>query len=447
MFNTASGIAETSTTTGTGTYTLGGAVTGCQTFYNVTTRPLGSVWYVEAVDVDGSGNRTTAGRETFLATLLTSTTLGRTAILESTNAGAAVSWIAGTRRLSATLLGSTLGLEAQWFGDGSDGNFAPSSGTTTLTRDVYYNNLTITGTASIAPNEWRIFVAGVLDLSNAPANAIASPFINGNTGAAVSGGAGAPDNYGNTVGARSGGTAGGSGALITGAQAAGPYTNSVNGGASGASGKGGTSGANTGGLSRPSVIPTNVNLVRLPTTAVSAYGSSSSGGAGGGGGAGDGTNSGTGGGGGGLGGGCMFVACRTIITSASTTAGAIASSGGTSGNGCQTAPLGNASGGGGASGASGGWVYILYAIKGGAAVTNLIIADGGRGGNGGPGFGTGRGGDGGQGGSGGRITLFNLMTGITTEASPTYTLGTTPTAATTTAGTTGTAGAQIRVTL
>ena len=58
------------------------------------------------------------------------------------------------------------------YGDGSDGDLVISSGTTSLTRDFYYNNVTITGTASIITNGWRLFVKGVLDVSNAPTGAI-----------------------------------------------------------------------------------------------------------------------------------------------------------------------------------------------------------------------------------------------------------------------------------
>jgi hypothetical protein len=56
-------------------------------------------------------------------------------------------------------------------------------------------------------------------------------------------------------------------------------------------------------------------------------------------------------------------------------------------------------------------VYIMYAVKQGPIVTDLITANGGAGGVGGNGFGTGLGGRGGGGGTGGQIVLFNLTTG------------------------------------
>src|SRR3982751_3099226 len=86
-------VKETSTTTGTGTYTLAGAVTGFQAFTAVlsntdTTFYLaedGTNWEI------GIGTFTTSG-----------TTLARTTILFSSNSNAAVNWGAGTRNISIT---------------------------------------------------------------------------------------------------------------------------------------------------------------------------------------------------------------------------------------------------------------------------------------------------------------------------------------------------------
>jgi hypothetical protein len=51
------------------------------------------------------------------------------------------------------------------FGDGSDGNVEISSDTT-LTRDMYYNSLTIDAGVTLNPGGYRIFVAGTLTLDN-----------------------------------------------------------------------------------------------------------------------------------------------------------------------------------------------------------------------------------------------------------------------------------------
>lgn len=83
-------VKETSTTTGTGTYTLGGAVAGFQSF----SAGVGANNTCHYVATDGSGWEVGVGTVNSLGT-----TLARTRIIASSNAGAAVSWAAGTRRL------------------------------------------------------------------------------------------------------------------------------------------------------------------------------------------------------------------------------------------------------------------------------------------------------------------------------------------------------------
>jgi hypothetical protein len=85
-------VKETSTTTGTGTFTLAGASTGFQsfsvigdgnsTYYTITD---GTDWEV------GIGTYTSSG-----------TTLSRDEILESSNAGSAVNWGAGSKDVFCT---------------------------------------------------------------------------------------------------------------------------------------------------------------------------------------------------------------------------------------------------------------------------------------------------------------------------------------------------------
>lgn len=97
-------VQETSTTTGTGTYTLAGAVTGYQTFAAIGN---GVSCYYCAMEVDGDGNPS-GGWEVGVGTYTSSgTTLSRDLILASTNAGAAVSWAAGTRRIFLTPTAAT----------------------------------------------------------------------------------------------------------------------------------------------------------------------------------------------------------------------------------------------------------------------------------------------------------------------------------------------------
>ena len=84
-------VKETTTTTGTGTVTLAGASTGYQTFaavgdgnttYYVITDPATGAWEV------GLGTYTSSG-----------TTLSRTTVLSSSNAGSLVNFAAGTKEV------------------------------------------------------------------------------------------------------------------------------------------------------------------------------------------------------------------------------------------------------------------------------------------------------------------------------------------------------------
>ena len=75
----------------------------------------------------------------------------------------------------------------QNFGDGSDGNLTLTTANYTggpitagvLTRDAYFNNLTISGSGSLNTNSYRLFVAGTLDVSAASTGAINNNGING----------------------------------------------------------------------------------------------------------------------------------------------------------------------------------------------------------------------------------------------------------------------------
>ena len=96
-------VLETSTTTGTGTYALAGAVTGYQSFAGVGD---GNQAHYVAYAVDSNGNAN-GGWEVGLGTYASSgTTLARTQVLASSNSGAAVNWGVGTKRIALTLAAS-----------------------------------------------------------------------------------------------------------------------------------------------------------------------------------------------------------------------------------------------------------------------------------------------------------------------------------------------------
>jgi hypothetical protein len=86
-------VKESSTTTGTGTYTLAGAVTGFESFGSIGD---GNTTYYACTD----GTDWEVGVGTYTAS---GTTLARTTILESSNSDAAVNWSAGTKTLFCTL--------------------------------------------------------------------------------------------------------------------------------------------------------------------------------------------------------------------------------------------------------------------------------------------------------------------------------------------------------
>ena len=87
-------VKETTTTTGTGTYSLGGAVTGFETFTaNLSNSDTTYYACSDGTDFEvGLGTFTSSG-----------TTLARTTILASSNSNNAVSWSSGTRTIFCTL--------------------------------------------------------------------------------------------------------------------------------------------------------------------------------------------------------------------------------------------------------------------------------------------------------------------------------------------------------
>ena len=124
-------------------------------------------------------------------------------------------------------------------GDGGDGNVTISSGTTTLTRDMFYNNLTISGTGSIFTNGYRIFVKNILDLSNAPVGAINFNGANGaNASGSTPGAVGTAIVAGSVAGTQAG-SAGFAGVTLNGGSSASAGGTGGNGGSSNSSGAGG----------------------------------------------------------------------------------------------------------------------------------------------------------------------------------------------------------------
>lgn len=317
---------------------------------------------------------------------------------------------------SATVNGSSISNEDR-YGDGSDGD-ATISGTTTLTSDMFYNDLSVTGTLNTGG--YRIFVKGTLsgngtiqNNGNAGGNggdATANAYPTVNTGGAA--GTGGTAAAGNSVPSGLAGKAGGAGS--NGRQTSGSATsgsNGVDGGttnrtintANGAAGVGGGTGSSTGGAAGTPGT-TILNKIRNYTAAyllsdfiggVNNFNVANISGGSGGGGGGNGTSTpcdaGAGGGGGGSGssGGIVWIAARTITFSG--TIKSIGGNGGNGGNGCNAEAVGIGAGGGGGGGAgsggNGGVIIIVTSSESVTYTTSVLGGSAGSPGTGGSGTG------------------------------------------------------------
>lgn len=265
------------------------------------------------------------------------------------------------------------------YGTGADGDVTIAAGTTTLTRNMQYNNLVVNGTIDTAG--YRIQVKGTLtgagtikyDGANASGatrgSVVSGWYTGGSSGITAGTGTGSNTSVGPSVGGGAGGNGG-----------------------SGGSGAGG-SGASTTAITAANFGVAVANITAAdPFVLASAYQSGSSGsftafrgGGGGCSGAGDGSNS---GGGGGAGGGT----CIVFAYDASGWTGTIQANGGNGGN----TSAGNTGGGGGG---GGGFACLVTHVTPTGAYT-LTAA----GGNGGTKTGTGTNGSSGSAGTTATIT-------------------------------------------
>lgn len=342
------------------------------------------------------------------------------------------------------------------FGAGNDGAIAGGAGTTTLTRDAYYSNVTLAAGDKLITAGYRVFISGILDITAADARAIQHTASGGMDGGNASGStAGAiPTQTTNTQGSLAQilrGLAGKTGGNTTGVNGtAGAASSPANGGSGGASGAGGTgvAGSVAGGTTAAGGTITNTNtILRADPNLIKGVTLLTSGSSGASGGSGGGVLGGAGGSGGSGSGGaiaCIFAA--TVNRGAGTPVGVIEYRGGVGGNG-GTSPTATAGGGGGSGGGGGGWIHMIVGALTGAIASNALDASGGNGGGGGNGNTTGVGGDGAHGGTGGRITLINISAGTITVLNNTLTADTGTTAGSGTTGGTGGTGVVTRMDL
>lgn len=290
-----------------------------------------------------------------------------------------------------------------FLGDGSDGDLNISAGTTTLTRNMYYNSVTISGSAVLNTNGFIIFCKTTFNKSDATSLVHNNGATGGNasgqtagvpgaTSPGVSYGAGGPGNAGGLGGTNSAiGAVGVSAPAQTGYGA--PGGNGGQGGQNAAAAVGavgGTSGAYTYYSER---------IVRIDHLYNLAYKMGGQGGSGGGGGRSSGLAQAGGGGAGGSGGGVVLIFCKTFIDTSTLGIQATGGKGGNGGN----APSGKGGGGGGAGGGGGGFIYIV-----GLDVTvGVLTVTGGAIGTGGTGLGGGATGASGTIGSTGHYSVYS----------------------------------------
>lgn len=363
-----------------------------------------------------------------------------------------------------------------FFGSGKDGSstFDPAiypGKQYILSRDMFWENLTIKDGMVIRPNGWKIFVKEKLNVVHGGISRNGGNGGNGNNGSDGSaGGGGGTGGLPNVIPSTSSATSSICGGLIgstggnggAGRLGGNGFNGSAGGGGTGATnGKGtfginGVSGANGGGSgqlvginggtggtygiggtftwSTPLIQAIGVEFLQAFTNWVMlisghypilfSWNANSGGSGGGGGGGGDGQGFGGGAGGGGASGdsgGCIYIAAKTLeIKSAGyiTANGGSGGNGGDGGDGFDTIPGGNAGGGAGGAGGDGGSGGIVVLVTGNRTeVSGTVSASGGTGGTGGTGgspVGTGAaGGNGTNGstGSAGNLKYFDIKVG------------------------------------
>jgi hypothetical protein len=292
--------------------------------------------------------------------------LGAAGTMLSTTDGVTLAYnaLSTSALITGNGLSTSLSSVINIFGTALSGS-ATISVNTSLSGDVYYNNLTINVGINLNTSGCRVFVSGTLTITGAI-------ICNGNVGSNASGGTGTAGGAALTGVTLGGSGAGGAGGNDSGGSQNGVAGTGVTNSLGGSGGLGGhNGGVNTGGAGG---VATAVTAANGGTNVVGSVfnamigrdlgGNIIQGGGGGGGGAG--VTSSEGGAGGGSGGGVIIIFANKI-----TGAGNITATGGAGGSG--------GTGGGGAGG--GGGVAILYYHS--STWSGTVTAAGGAGGSGG----------------------------------------------------------------
>jgi hypothetical protein len=160
MFHTVSRVAESSTTTGTGDFALAGALSGhirANAIPNIATNDFFD-YLIEAVDSNGVPN---GDWEVGIGTYSAANTLARTIVTESSNAGAAVNFGAGTKYVYLSPIALRFGQNRSYWAFYETDFLGPAGAATlevTMIWDVVLVNSgtqsKIAGTAG-HPGRWR----------------------------------------------------------------------------------------------------------------------------------------------------------------------------------------------------------------------------------------------------------------------------------------------------
>jgi len=284
----------------------------------------------------------------------------------------------GIRKKKIFLRGENL---AGVYGDGSDGDVTISADTS-LSRDMFYRNLTINSGVRLDPNGYIIFVKEKL-VNNGTISRAGNDGTDGSPGSGGTGGSGGSEGTGlpqGSLGSSASGGIGGAGANVGGTAVAGSVGIGAspslggNGGAGGSGGNAGASGGAGGVATEPAASVGGFRALPLALLHKDVLNDvrllGGAGGGGGGGGEDDGTYAGGGGGGGGSGGGPLVIAAKVLENN-----GTITAKGGNGGAG-GAAEGGTAGAGGQGGGGGGGDILLVYHEKKGSGT---VTADGGTG--------------------------------------------------------------------
>lgn len=338
----------------------------------------------------------------------------RLSFIEGTGIGLTVADDAGSSEIDVTITNTAPAVpeveQLARYGDGSDGDVTIAVNTT-LTRDMYYNNLTINNAITLDPSGWRIFVKNTLTNNGTIARNGAPGVVGANAavGATTVGGSpgtGLTDDGSRPLGGSGTGSAGRNGARVgAGTVSANAPTTTGEGGNGGTGGAGensftGNLGGGTGAAPTITVakfrtdgVIMNANFLILVSGGMGGRGGSS--------GAGDGVSAGAAGGGGGSGGGVIAIWAKTLTNN-----GTIQCNGAVGGAGGNTDGAGGAAGGGG--GGGGGFIYLYYDTL----TAGTLQVNGGAGGAAGTAGGFGGGPAAGGTGSTGNVVKYCRLTGV-----------------------------------